>query len=563
MKKTIPLFLIMMILLVSASAPVSMSSSAADVSDVDAPVMPGEGTTASPGQDGATASPVSGQDPPSPKEEAVYGILGHDGSVRSLYVVNIFNGGSITDYGSYSEVRNLTTSEKLVRDGDKITIETDAEKFYYQGTLEKKELPWNFEIKYYLDGSELPACELAGKSGRLKIALSVRRNDKFAGSFFGNYALQVSLPLNSRLCSDIVAENAVIAEAGGKKQITWTVLPGKDADLAVTAYVRDFGMDPVTINGIRLAFGIEADTGVFSDRIIQLANAVKELDSGAGELLAGLEQLSDGMRKYTDGLKAFNDGVSRLSSGAGELEAGAAALRDSLRELSGQNAIIMSGAYAIQQATFDAVNARLKEIDQRMPDLTPENYTDVLSQLSQMPGISQLPGLSDALSDVKQQLDGVVQFTQGLEGYTDGVAQLGAGAGELATGASEFSSSAAMLAASSNELFKAGTDLYSAVQKLRDGLASYKAGTGKLRDGTSGIDSEIEKEIDKLLEGILGADEKPVSFVSEKNTNVTAVQFVLRTDAISIPKTADDAAGEPAQLTFPQRLLKLFGLHRE
>lgn len=557
MKKPISLFLIITMLLVSASASVSMSARgpAASASGDEA-----AGVTAAAARD-ATSS--SDQEPASPKEEAVYGILEHDGSVRDLYVVNIFDGGAITDYGSYSEIRNLTTSEELVRDGDKITINTAAEKFYYQGTLEKKDLPWNFTIKYFLDDRELSADELAGKSGRLKIAVSVRQNDRVSGSFFDNYALQVSLPLNSRLCSDIEAENAVIAEAGGKKQITWTVLPGKNADLTATANVRDFGMDPVTINGIRLVFGIEADTGMFGDRIAQLAEAVKELDSGAGELLAGLDRLSDGIREYTEGLKAFNEGIGQLSAGAVELDAGAAALRDGLLQMSNQNALLMSGAYAIQQATFDAVNARLKEIDREMPDLTPENYTDMLSQLSQMPGLSLVPGLSEALSDVKNQLDGVVQFTRGLENYTNGVAQLGAGAAELAKGTGEFSSSAAMLAASANELYKAGAQLGSAATELRDGLASYKAGMGKLREGTSGIDSEIEKEIDDLLEDILGSDEKPVSFVSEKNTSIKAVQFVLRTDPIKMPKTVNAAASETAQLTFWQRLLKLFGLYHD
>lgn len=86
---------------------------------------------------------------------------------------------------------------------------------------------------------------------------------------------------------------------------------------------------------------------------------------------------------------------------------------------------------------------------------------------------------------------------------------------------------------------------------------------GKLREGTSGIDSEIEKEIDDLLEDILGSDEKPVSFVSEKNTSIKAVQFVLRTDPIKMPKTVNAAASETAQLTFWQRLLKLFGLYHD
>jgi X-X-X-Leu-X-X-Gly heptad repeat protein len=493
---------------------------------------------------------VFAQDAPSPKEEAVYGILHHDGSIRDLYVVNIFNGSVITDYGNYAEVRNLTTSEKLVRDGDRVTINTTADKFYYQGTLEKKELPWVIDIKYHLDGRQVSGSELAGKSGRLKITVSVKQNDKVNSIFFSNYALQISLPLNSRLCSNIEADNAVIAEAGGKKQLTWTVLPGKGADIAVTADVRDFEMDSATINGIKLAFEINADTGTFTDQLAQLTDAVKELDSGAGELLDGLDQLADGMRKYTEGLKAFNDGVGRLSAGAGRLDAGAGALKDSLQELARQNDALMAGALAIQKATFDSVSAQLSALDPRIPALTPENYAGVLSQV---------PGTSD----VKIQLDGIVQFTQGLKAYMDGVARLGAGAEELAKGTGEFRSSAAVVSASANELYKAGAELDEAVRKLRNGLASYRNGVKQLRDGTSDIDAEIEKKVDELLAGILGSDDGPVSFVSDKNTNVEAVQFVLRTEPINMPKTAKNTVTEPVRLTFWLKLLKLFGLYRE
>lgn len=498
----------------------------------------------------ASAAAVSAQDIPSPKEEAVYGILDHDGSVGSLYVVNIFNGGSITDYGSYSGVRNLTSSEKLIIEGDRISINTSAKKFYYQGNLEQKELPWDIDIKYYLDDRHISGSELAGKSGRLKILMSVKQNDKANSVFYNNYALQISLTLNSRLCSNIETTDAVIAEAGGKKQLSYTVLPGKGADIEVTADVRDFEMDAVTINGIKLTFGIDADSEMFSDQITQLTDAIKELDSGAGELLEALDQLSEGMQKYAEGLKAFNSGVEQLSAGAAMLDAGATALCNGLAELTVQNEQLMYGAAAIQQATFDSVNAQLAAVDSRIPALTPENYAEVLSYMPD-------------LSDVKKQLDGVVRFTQGLRSYLDGTARLSAGAAELAKGTGEFSSSAAMVAASANELYNAGAELDSAIKKLRSGLASYKDGTRQLRDGISGMDSEIEKKIDELLEGILGSDERPVSFVSDRNTNVEAVQFALRTKPISIPKAvkADDPA--PARLTFWQKLLKLFGLYRE
>jgi hypothetical protein len=114
--------------------------------------------------------PADAFDEPAQKEEVVYGILGTDGSVENIYVVNILSGGSVTDYGGYSKIVNLTTSEKINQSGDMITADTSADRLYYQGTLESKELPWNISILYKLDGRDIKSGELAGKSGPLRSA---------------------------------------------------------------------------------------------------------------------------------------------------------------------------------------------------------------------------------------------------------------------------------------------------------------------------------------------------------------------------------------------------------
>jgi len=489
------------------------------------------------------------QSTPSAKEEVVYGILEHDGNVGSLYVVNIFTGGPVTDYGTYTEIRNMTGSEKIVQNEDQITVSAASDRFSYQGTLDKKELPWIFKIKYFIDGREISAGELAGKSGSLRIEISVKRNANFNRIFFDNYALQISVPLSSKLCSNIKSDGATIAEAGGKKQLTYTVLPGSGADISLTADVHDFEMEAITINGIKMSFDISIDTDEFTGQISELTDAINELDSGAGSLLGGAEQLAEGMQKYTDGLKAFKEGLDQLPDGTVRLDAGAASLKNGLDELAKQNDALSAGASAIQQATFDAVNARLAEYGLKLPELTPDNYSSVLSSIPQ-------------LAEVKSQLDGTVQFTQGLNRYLQGVAQLDQGAAELSKGISEFSASSSLMAQSANELYNAASELNGAVRKLRDGLVSYKEGTKRFRDGTAGIDLQIEKRIDEVLETISGDGGKIVSFVSEKNTNVSAVQFVLKTSPVKVPDVESTPAPEPVRLTFWQKLLKLFGLYK-
>lgn len=492
---------------------------------------------------------VTAANSPSSKEEVVYGILNADGSVRNLYVVNIFNGGLITDYGNYSHVQNMSTSEKLNKSGDIVTIDTKLDKFYYQGTLDKKELPWDINIKYFLDDKEISGPDLGGKSGLLEIKVSVKQNYEIDSTFFNNFALQIGLSLDNKLCSNIKAQNATIAEAGSKKQLTYTVLPGNGIDISVSTDVHDFKMDPITINGIRLSLDINLDSGEFTGQISQLHDAIKGLDDGAADLLDGINQLSNGMQKYIAGMKAFKDGLGQLSDGADKLNSGAMSLKNGLTELTKQNVSILNGAMAIQQAAFDSVNAQLSNMGFELPTLTPENYNTILSPIPD-------------LAAIKEQLTGTLQFTQGLRGYMDGVSQLANSSLDLARGTSEFKSSSSAIVATANELYNAGKELNDAIKRLRGGLALFKAGTKELNTSTSDIGSKINDKVDEVLAGMFGNDDKVISFVSDKNTNVSAVQFVLKTDSINLPEIQKPIVPEPIKLSFWQKLLKLFGLYK-
>lgn len=120
------------------------------------------------------------------KEEVVYVNLNADGSVSEVYVVNSFDlssAGKIVDYGRYSAVRNMTTTDAVEYANELTTIAAPAGKLYYEGTLDSKVLPWKFEFRYWLDGKEYTAGDLAGKSGKLEISMQVRENTACSGTF--------------------------------------------------------------------------------------------------------------------------------------------------------------------------------------------------------------------------------------------------------------------------------------------------------------------------------------------------------------------------------------------
>ncbi len=494
----------------------------------------------------ATAALAQGT-APAAKEEVVYGLLDASGAVETLYVVNILSGGGdLTDYGDYTTVENLTDSATLTQNGSTVTVQTEAERFYYQGTLQSKALPWNVTISYTLDGQAITPEALAGQSGALGIRLSVVKNPEVNETFFTNYTLQISVTLDSALCADIKAESATVAEAAGAKQLTFTVLPGQEGAYDILATVHGFTMDGITLNGVKLNMDLGLDAEALTAQLTQLTDAIASLDSGATDLQTGASQLTDGLSQYFEGVKTMTDGLSQLPDATAALDTGAIALRDGIASLTAQNETLLAAATALQQATFDTVNQQLSQSQSGLPTLTVENYAQVLGSVT-------------ALADVKAQLDGVVQFANGLQSYLDGVAQLGDGATSLAEGTSQLSTSVADLPTSAETLDTSASELQTGADGLESGLTAYQEGTSELNTQTEDMAGELQTQIVTALSGITGEGDPVVSFVSEKNTNISALQFVLKTDPISLPQP--EATPEPAAQTqsFWQKLIALFG----
>jgi putative membrane protein len=291
-----------------------------------------------------------------------------------------------------------------------------------------------------------------------------------------------------------------------------------------------------------MVMGFEVDPSSLTDRFSELSQAVSSLDDGARQLLNGIKSLESGFGTYVSGLGQFEAGLAQLALEFDQLDQGALAVSSGLNQLLEQNAALLGGALAIQQATFDSVNAGL--MGSGLPTLTPENYALILDG-------------NDALASVKAQLDGAVTFTQGLQAYLDGVTQLALGAQGISDGLSQVNEAQALLAQTATQLYQAAQSLNGALQQLRQGLATYQRGTASFENETSDLDETIETEINALIEELSGNGDPIKSFVSEKNTGITAVQFVLRTTAIELPKAIIPEEPAPVKRSFWEKLWDL------
>lgn len=257
------------------------------------------------------------------KSEVVYANLSADGAVEGVYTVNGFEveqAGSIVDHGSYDSVKALNEDVPLEQEGDAVSFDASEGVFYYQGTADAAELPWDIEVSYELDGQEVSADQLAGSTGDVEMHLTSTRNAAVDDTYAASFVLQVTFTLPSEACSDIVAEGGSVAEAGADKNVSFTVLPGEDADCTVSCTARDFSMDGIQIAAVPYSMAVEMpDTDGMIAQFDQLSDAIGQLSDGAGALAEGVDAAGGGADALTFGSEELGRGLSQLSASAGEL----------------------------------------------------------------------------------------------------------------------------------------------------------------------------------------------------------------------------------------------------
>ena len=537
----------------------------------------------------------------SAKEEVIYANLDASGTVTGVYAVNSFAvqaGDTVTDHGSYTAVRNMTTTDPLEHSGDTITAAVAEDgKLYYEGTMDTATaLPWLVKLTYTLDGAEIAPEELGGKSGALTIRLQVSRNPDCTGDFFDQYALQVTMTLDTDRAQNIVADGATMANVGSNKQLSYILLPGSDSDVTVTADVTDFAMNAISLNGVKLRLNLDLDGA-------DLTGMLDRLQSGSVQLDDGANALADGIAQVQAGLDTLNGKSGELTGGSAKVKAALTQMQTALNGVSAstdqlttlldastqiQNGIARLDAGAAQldeQVSYDAYKAILKENGLDLDQLKDGNAKamEQLEQLARvMPqlkdvilllkgssanidametylntvhdGVAQLHAGSSTLNSQYGQFDaGVRQLANALTGMlgnlsvlTDGVNQLASQYGQLDSGLNAYTDGVAQL--------KAG------VQQLTDGAAQLTAGTGELRSNVSGID--MGDQLDSLLAGLQVAPDDPdadalaaLCAQTEPATALTLLEELLQRQQAAQEAAAASLADTEARLDAIQQQL--------
>ena len=114
------------------------------------------------------------------KAETVYVMADADGATREIIVSewlrNQRGSSVLEDFSNLTDIENVEGYEEFTKNSDgSMTWQADGSDIYYQGRTDAK-LPVGVSLSYKLDGKEIAADELAGKSGRVTIRFDYTNN---------------------------------------------------------------------------------------------------------------------------------------------------------------------------------------------------------------------------------------------------------------------------------------------------------------------------------------------------------------------------------------------------
>ena len=434
------------------------------------------------------------------KDETVYVIADAVGKTQKIIVSDWLSNGaedeSISDRSTLTDIKNVKGDETFTAASDgAMTWAAEGNDIYYQGNSTAA-LPVGVRVSYQLDGKDISADEIAGKSGKVTIRFDYTNNERRTVSVNGTqetvyvpFLMMTGMLLDTDRFTNVSVDNGKFVNDGDHIAVMCYAVPGLADSLGagaadvslptsavVTADVTDFalestmsvaldaGLDDLDLSGVLSVDDLTGSLAALSSASQQLVDGSSELYDGLQQLMTKTDALVPGVEQLYDGSGTLESKLTELADGAGQLQTYMDQLSGGLTKLSANSAALDSGARQVFQSLLDQANAQIAASGLSVPTLTVENYSAVLAGVS----ANLTPEAVQALAEgtARSTVTEAVKAKEGeiISGVTSGV-QVGVTAQVLnqALGAAAFS---VPENATQAELAALGTQMQEAIGQL-------------------------------------------------------------------------------------------------
>lgn len=361
-------------------------------------------------------------------DEAYYAMTDYYGNLTDGSVVKSYrtNGiATLTDYGDYDEIINLTDGTAPARNGGMTTFRLDEKAlpgtFYFEGKTTKpfQQLPWTISMSYTLNGVPTKAENLAGQAGVVEIRLDIVPNERASEYARNNYTLEAMTIFNQDDILSLEAPGAQVQLIGNLRAVLFLGLPGEECHYTIRVGSEDFAFGGMTFLMVPATLSQLEEIAKLSERKDDLEDNYNKLSGSMDSLLDAMTAMTGSLNASANGLEQLNKARGIFSDGKGVIYSGTDALREDLSNLADVLEPVEGQIEALSKTISDS-KSTLRSMTNTVSDLKGD-LKDVESALRDLEDgtgdvrkvFSALGSLRKSLKALQEALGGTVKDTSG------------------------------------------------------------------------------------------------------------------------------------------------------
>ena len=345
-------------------------------------------------------------------DEAYYAMTDYygnltDGSVVKSYRTNGIS--TLTDYGDYDEVINLTDGTEPTRTDGKTVFQLDESNlpgtFYFEGKTAKpfEQLPWTLSVSYTLNGVPTKAEDLAGKTGVVEINLDAVPNETASEYARNNYTLEAMAIFNQDDILSLEAPGAQVQLIGNLRAVLFIGLPGEECHYTIRVGSNDFSFGGMTFLMVPATLSQLEEITKLSERKDDLEENYNKLSGSMDSLLDAMAAMTGSLNASANGLDQLNQARNIFSSGKNTIYSGTDALRADLSNLADVLEPVESQITALSKTITSSkatLNSMVDTVSTLRKDLV--DVEDALEDLED--GKGDLQAVLDSMGNLRRSL---------------------------------------------------------------------------------------------------------------------------------------------------------------
>jgi putative membrane protein len=383
-------------------------------------------------------------------DEAYYATLDYYGNLTEGSVVKTYtmNGtDSITDYGTYDDVINLTDETEASVAGNQTTFQfgdNAPEHFCFEGTTQQpfNDLPWTLSLSYTLNGVPVEAEDLAGKTGVVEININAVPNENASEYAKNNYTLEAMALFNQNDILSLEAEGAQVQLVGNLRLVLFLAMPGEEQHFTIRVGTDDFKFDGMTF------LMVPATLSQLS-QIADLSQRKDDLVDDYNKLSDSLDTMLDAMNGMSGSLNATAAGLDELNAARGTISAGKGAVYDDLD--------VTLGDLNALAADLEPAQAHLETASKALTEINGDVNTLHSKALELKP---ELKNMQSTLESLEEDLDDLNDYSHGsINDVRGDLNSLGSSLSNLRTTLSAMNKSVSDMASQLNTMNASDTEI--------------------------------------------------------------------------------------------------------